>query len=231
MQVEFIVTLMMVGFIFVLVGTTPITLESFPLVDWRYVLLPFGPILFALSGWTSIEPAVDAAKKKKSIRIPGLVFGTLGVALVYLLFSLALGSVGKPVTPDTLSGILHLPVWKISILLLFGLSAIITSYLPMSVEVKNALKDGLKWNTSSAFLFALFLPYLLVLAGFNNFLSSIALVGGVFVAIQYMTLTQIARKALKLEGWRKWLANLVSLFFVLAVVAQAVRFLLPILGY
>lgn len=232
MQVELLVTAVMLAMILLFVLTVPVSdsFTSFVAVNWDNVLLPFGPILFALAGWTAIEPAIAAVGAKRGYRRQAIGIGTVSVAIAYLAFALTLGSASNPVTPDTISGVLHLPGWQVGALMVFGLAAIVTSYLPMNLEIKSAFRRGLGWPRSMAFSVALFLPYLLVLAGFNSFLQSVELVGGVFLATQYVAILQVARKALRLRGREQLAVNLLSALFTLAAIFHVARFVAPALG-
>lgn len=229
-RAELVMTLVMCALLVLLVLTVPIRLAAFPLISWEYVLLPFGPLLFALAGWTAVEPALAAVRRERGHRIPTLALGTISVAVLYLLFALSFGSAGNPVTPDTLSGVLHLPYWQVGALLVAGVLAILTSYLPMNLELKNAMRRGLGFTRAHAFTAALFLPYVLVLIGFNNFLTGIELVGGVFLAAQYVAILQICRKGLHLRGGHRLATNLLSLLFVLAGILHILSFVVPGLG-
>lgn len=229
-RAELFMTAIMCVLIILLVLTVPIRLSAFPLISWEHLLLPFGPLLFALAGWTAVEPALAAVRRERGHRIPTLALGTVSVAFLYLLFALAFGSAGHPVTPDTLSGVLHLPQWQVGALLIVGLLAILTSYLPMNLALKNAMRQGLGWKRPQAFTVALFLPYFLVLAGFNSFLTGIELVGGVFLAAQYVAILQVSRKALHLKGAHLIAVNLLSTLFVLAALLHVLSFVAPGMG-
>lgn len=230
MQIELFVTAVMGMIVLLFATTVPVTFSSFPTIDWSHTLLPFGPILFALAGWTAIEPAIASVGAKRGYRARAIGLGTIGVAFAYLLFALTMGSASSPVTSDTISGVLHLPGWQLATLLAFGLAAIVTSYLPMNLEIKNSFRRGLGWPRSLAFSVALFLPYLLVLAGFDSFLGSIELVGGVFLAAQYVAILQVARKALSLKGWEGFAVNSVSVIFAVAAILHVAHFVAPVLG-
>lgn len=230
-RVELLMTAVMCAALLVLVCTVPISFDALSLVNWPMAMLPFGPLLFALAGWTAVEPALAAVRNERGHRIPTLALGTSTVAILYFLFALALGSTGGDVTPDTLTGVLGvLPSWQVSLLLVAGVFAILTSYLPMNLELKNALRRGLGWRRSNAFTAALFLPYFLVLAGFNSFLAGVELVGGVFIAAQYVAILQVSRKALGLRGWHRRMANAVSVLFAIAAIAHVIGFVAPGLG-
>jgi len=229
-QVELAVTALLGLLIIVLFATVPVSLARFPTGGWAFSLIPFGPILFALAGWTAIEPALAAVRGRRGYRRIALGWGTGLVAVSYVLFALSLGSAGDPVTTDTISGVLHLPGWQVGALFALGLAAIVTSYLPMILEVKNAFRRGLGWPRSWAFPVAVFLPYLLVLAGFDSFLSSLELVGGVFLAAQYVAILQVCRRALRLRGAERIAADIVSAAFALAALLHIAYFVAPYLG-
>jgi hypothetical protein len=230
MRIELLITGLMTVAVVLLLSSLPVSFQAFPLISWHNLLLPFGPILFALAGWTAVEPALASVRGERGHRYRALALGTLSVAAVYLVFAMAFATAGQPVTSDTLSGVLHLASWQIAALLIFGLAAILTSYLPMNLELKNVLHSGLRWPKSWAFSVAIFLPYVLVLAGFDSFLTGVELVGGVFLAAQYIVILQVSRKALQLKGAHLIAVHTVSIIFAVAAVLHIFYFVAPSLG-
>ena len=141
------------------------------------------------------------------------------VAVIALFFIVSISSVSFPVSTDTLSGLVVEP-WKLATLVAFGLFAIVTSYWPMSIEVRNALVTDLRWPRGLAMTSVLFLPYFLVLAGLNSFLLVVEIVGGIFLAVQYLLILAIARAVLKPSGWRRLGLDALMLAFLLAIAYQ-----------
>jgi amino acid permease len=227
-RVELFITFLMIAAVLGVVFIRPISLSSAPLLEPHDWFFPFGPLLFALAGWTALEPMVaryqqfSATSSRK--RGPGpaltIAIGTAVIALIYTLFAFGITKVSTQVTADTFTGLGAVPVWYLILLFLFGLCAIVTSYLPMSHEVKNTLQEDLHWTRSLALPAVLFFPYIMILMGLNNFVILVDLVGGVFLALQYLTILLVARRVLQLQGLKRLALDVLAVVFLLAIVYQ-----------
>ncbi len=206
-----------------------------PTINTNNLFLPFGAVLFSLAGWTSIEPAYEARKKRRlsgqasTARSPwvALAAGTLFAALLYAMFAAGIigGSSGGMITPDTASGLAMWPLWKKDLLAVLGLIAVATVYLPISREIKNALEKDLQWPRGSSRPLVVLFPPALVLLGFNNFLAVVGLVGGAFLSLQYLLIISVGRRALKLSVTQKIFLDAIALVFVVAVVYSVYSFI------
>ncbi len=189
--------------------------------------LPFGVILFSLAGWTGVEPAYETRKKDGSWgKSPAamLAAGTVFAVILYALFVMGILGSAATVTPDTLSGLTNWPMWQRSFLAILGFLAVWTIYMPTSREIKNSLERDLGWNPIATRLLILFLPLTLVLAGFNNFIVVVGLVGGFFLSLQYLFIVLVGRRALALSSWKKLSMDLLALVFTLAAVYEVYYF-------
>ena len=72
----------------------------------------------------------------------------------------------------------------------------------------------------------LFVPLILIWLGFNNFLETVGLVGGVFLAFQYLLIVLVSRKVLALKGFKRIVSDLVILIFALAIVYEIYYFVI-----
>ncbi len=184
----------------------------------------FGAILFALSGWNAVEPMTALAPGRPR---RGVVWVGLGlVAILYILFSVSIGASvpASEVAPDAISsfGGNH---WHTFMLALLGLIAVWSAYSPVAVELQNTLADDCGVPAPLARALVLVAPPILVLGGVRNILTVIAVGGGVFVAIQYLTILLVGLRALKLKGFPRLLAMLGILVFTLAAAAEIYRFI------
>ncbi len=189
-------------------------------------LAPFGAILFALGGWTAIEPAYRAQEHPPARRVPlGLVaLGTIAPACLYLLFVFGiLGSVSS-VAPDTVSGLLGWPAWKIQTLAFLGLVAIWTSYVPVAGEIVRSFSRGRGWTARHARSLVFFAPIVLLLMGFDDFLRVVGLAGGVFLALQYLFIALAGERALALRGAKKFFLRCIAAVFVVAAISEVYYF-------
>ncbi|MBI3589228.1 MAG: hypothetical protein HY093_02340 [Candidatus Liptonbacteria bacterium] len=203
---------------------------NFSVEGWRAenLFLPFGVMIFALTGWTAIEPIYDSYRGRStemSFKARVFQFGvaTFGVALVYLFFVLAvLVSAGK-VTPDTISGLLNWPEWELKLLGIFGIFALATSYWPIALEIKNLTVRDLKFSKSWVSAAVLVLPLLLVFLGLKSFFGVTSFVGGVFLAGQYLFLILAAEKLLGYKGIKQFWLFLLAAVFLLGAVYQVLQ--------
>ncbi|MEK7137871.1 MAG: aromatic amino acid transport family protein [Patescibacteria group bacterium] len=194
--------------------------------DYKNLILPFGVILFALAGWTAVEPIFESEKKsggENRGRFRDFSVGALGSALLYLMFVLAIFASAEKIAPDTISGLGNWERWKLALLGIFGLFALWTSYLPIATEVKNLVEKDLKWKKSWGEALVIGAPIFLVAAGLNNFLSVVGLVGGVFLALQYLFIVMVGQKVLKFGFWGTVLAVGLDVVFASAAVYQVVE--------
>ena len=209
---------------FVFARSLPINVERIgsPVGDWFF---PFGHVLFALAGWTAVYPLYEVSKKRKNLIYP-LLFGTGVSVVIYLFFVLGVTSGASSITPDAISGLTDWPKWQIDLLAVLGLFAIWTSYGPIGLEIRNSFEKDLRVPRSVSFSAVLFVPLILIWLGFNNFLETVGLVGGVFLAFQYLLIVLVSRKVLALKGFKRIVSDLVILIFALAIVYEIYYFVI-----
>lgn len=192
--------------------------------------LPFGPVFFALGAWPAIEPLYRYVKEKRFPRRLGTVAimaGTVISAVLYFAFVVGIFGSGASVTPDTLGGLANWPSAKIALLAVLGLFAIWTSYLPVGLEVENAFTIDLGASRATALIFVVFAPLALVALGVSSFFGVVGVVGGVFIALQYLLIIRIGRKALAPGRVGGSLLNLLSLVILSAAVYEIYYFMVP----
>ncbi len=222
--------LAVVAWIF-LAGSGGLTADKFHLLPssasaW---ILPFAPILFALAGWTAVEPIYEYAKKRGlSLRECGsaMAAGTFGSALAYALFVLGITGASVLVTPDTVSGLSGSGLLFLLPIAILGVLAIWTSYVPIGLEVRRSLEVDLRWPLGWSTAVVLFLPPLLLRLGLSDFLAVIGLVGGVFLGLEYVLILIAGRRALRLRGGERAWTSLLILVFVLAAVYEIYHFVI-----
>ncbi|MEK7212196.1 MAG: hypothetical protein AAB686_00785 [Patescibacteria group bacterium] len=199
---------------------------NLPVADFKNIFLPFGPLLFALAGWTAIEPIFDYKKQAGYNRASvAMGVGTIFAAVLYTLFVLGiLGSAGS-ITPDTVGGLSNWAGWKFVLLIILGLFAVWTSYVPIGLEIKNALEKDLSWAKTWSGALVLFLPLALVFLGLRDFIKIVGLAGGVFLGLEYLLILMVSQKALNLRGAKMFLVWLLGIIFLLGAVYEVYYFL------
>jgi len=193
--------------------------------------LPFGVIIFALAGWTSVEPVYELVYKKNAssgTSISGaftlFALGTAFAGLLYWLFAAGVISSVPHVATDTISGIAGWPVWRKDILAVVGFLSIAVVSVPIAREIRGAIEKDLGWNSYLSRSAIIFLPLIAVLVGFKDFLVIVGLAGGVFISTQYLLIISVGRRTLALTSREKFLLDLVALVFVCAAVYEIWHF-------
>ncbi len=181
-------------------------LNNFQLLDSSNLFLPYGVILFALTGWSAVPEMVEVLKSdedKKKLK-KAIVFSITTAIFIYLVFVLAVvGVSGLNTSEETFEGLLFRLDNKIITLgVLAGVITIVDSFLILSLNLKNTLIYDYGLSKISAFFIAWGLPLFLFLLGLRHFISVISIAGTLIGAIEGMVIISIFKKA-KTLGDRK----------------------------
>lgn len=180
-------TVLLVAFILtlIIILIPHVEFSNFTPINWKYSFLPYGVLLFALSGGVVIPDLVTFLGRSRSMVRRAILVGTLLPAILYGLFVFAvLGSLGNLVTEDAISGLL--PVVGPRIVLLgniVGLLATFTSLVALAESFEALLRLDLKLSPFFAQITATGAPVLLYLFGIQNFLLTISAVGALAIGI------------------------------------------------
>ncbi|MEN9560841.1 MAG: hypothetical protein RIQ56_114, partial [Candidatus Parcubacteria bacterium] len=176
-MLEFLGALLMAVLVLV-VHVTSSAIGEYPadlvLIHPEEALLPLGPLIFAFAGWTAIRPALYSGKQSSlSPRAAkrAITLGTAMAAVIYLAFVVAILGSGESITSDTLSGLAGWGYPMLAMLSFFGLLAIVTSYWPMSIEIRDSLVRDAGFSQQQGILLVLLVPIIFVVAGVRDFLS------------------------------------------------------------
>lgn len=207
---EFAVTLIMIGivvalFVLGLLRTDFGLLSSLPVINLGGIFLPYGVVLFSLSGRAAISSVrdyfskkqLDGGKLKKTI-----IWGTVTPAVVYALFVLAITWLSPGgVTEDAVSGIrIALPVVT-GLIGLLGFFVIWTSYFFLGLEARDILNCDFKipFLVSSGLI--VFLPLLLYFYSSQSLIWFISIAGGIFLALESIVVVLMRHKLKPIGVW------------------------------
>jgi amino acid permease len=206
-----IAIVMIVGLIFFAGGTRPLSTPLFGTMNLPLFFLPFGPLLFSLSGRPAISKLVEEYHRARSndhggATLPSLKkliwWGTVLPAVVYVLFVVGVLRLNPAVSPDALSGLAMLPHALRSLVGILGLLALWTSYFMIGLNVKDMLRLDVKWSSLSAGVLAVAAPLLLYFAGLREFFGAITFTGSVFLALEGIFVVVLWRKTFQRSSWR-----------------------------
>ena len=166
-------------------GIPHINLGNFRQITWEYWFLPYGIIMFALSGANSIPLQRQLLTGREKLLRPAIITAVALVALLYLVFAFTVAGVsGEVTTPDAIGGLYDILGPGIVVLgSLFGIMTISTSFLMMAEGLHEMFHIDYKVPTISAWLMVIVPPLLFFGSGLRNFIDVIGLVGSVAVGL------------------------------------------------
>jgi tyrosine-specific transport protein len=142
---------------------------------------PFGVIIFSM-GALSVIPEFEHIIRKKQERIKSaIILGTSIPIATYLLFmAVVVGVTGQDTTSDALSG-LNAAIGNgvMTLGLIFGILAIITSYLIIGINLKEIFWYDYGISEKKSWALACFVPYVIFVLGLRDFITVVNFTGGV----------------------------------------------------
>ncbi|MDZ4231814.1 MAG: aromatic amino acid transport family protein, partial [Candidatus Pacearchaeota archaeon] len=176
-------------FVLILVAALPhVDLSRFESFHASRLFVPFGVVLFALTGWSAIPEVADLFKRDAERRSLDnlLVWASIITVSLYAVFSLVVvGVTGSATSQDALSSLS--PILGDGVARLgaaFGLIAVAASFLVLGNYLKNSLRYDFKLSVPLALSLTLLLPLALFLFGLREFIPVLSSVGIVLGAIE-----------------------------------------------
>ena len=184
-----------------------INLSQFIAIDWKNIILPYGVVLFAMSGLSIIpslknEVETNIALGQKLYFGKIILIGTAIPAFVYLLFMFSIiGISGDKTTQDALTG-LDISSIYLTMGAVIGIFAMFTSFIALGNELKRTFLEDfgvpIFWSTIGSLL----APLIMFLLGLNDFIIITSFVGS-FGAIYINIIIFIIHKKAKKMGDEK----------------------------
>ena len=192
---------------------------DFPL-NPGHLFLPYGAILFSLSGRSAISSIHQYLREKRIseryLKL-SLGLGTFLPAALYALFVIGvLGISGHSVTEDSVSGIAVALPWAGIIIFALGLLSLWTAYTFLGFEARSILIKDFKLSRYLSAGVMITIPPILYFLGLNNFLSLIAISGGVLLSIESILVILMWNKAVRPKAAVRFSSYLLAGVFVLA---------------
>jgi hypothetical protein len=195
-------------------------ITSASLFEPRNLFLPFGPLLFSLSGRSALsairerygEKEYSLTRFKKAIKL-----GAVIPALIYIVFILMVIALsGGGVTSDAVTGLTFLPTWALVAMGILGILTIIDSYALIGLEFAGVLSRDAKMPKQLAYgLFAI-IPLVIYFLISGDFLTLVGVGGGIFLAAESIMVVLMRRK---ISGAR--LSDLVlAVVFLIGIIYQ-----------
>ncbi|MFA5878014.1 MAG: aromatic amino acid transport family protein [Candidatus Staskawiczbacteria bacterium] len=208
------------GFSFLHLGNLPIQMSD--ISNW---FLPYGPILFALWGATMIPEVEEmlGEDKKKTKKV--VLVATIIPAICYLLFILFVVAIsGAGTTLEAITGLQGLLGKNVMSLMFFaGFLATFTSFIAVGLTLKKVFWYDLTMPHYFSWVLTCSVPLLLYLLGFQDFIKTIGLVGGVGIAIEGILILLIYDKIKKNKS--RFLIYPLILIFLAGIIYEILYFI------
>ena len=197
------------GLLAVVLGITAwsaphVRFDHFLYADMAQLLFPYGIILFAYHGTTTIPEAHSLLLRRDVTFKRAIVLSGFVTMLVYLLFAfIVVGVTGAETTEIATIG-LGRAVGPAIFLLgnLFAVIAMGTSALMVGLSLRDSLRWDYRLPTWSAAALVCGVPFLIFLAGLRQFIVAIDIIGGVFVSFEMLLLLLLYWRAKQLGHWQ-----------------------------
>ena len=161
------------------------------------IFLPYGVILFAISGYYVIPEMEDILGTEKKKMKKAIIYGTLIPAVIYLFFMfVVLGVSGDLTSEDAISGFSTALNSRIILLVgsILGLLAVTEASLSQGVYIKETFLYDLKIGKWLSWLITGAAPVTLFLLGARNLVVIIGIVGALFFAFHAVIILLIHKK-------------------------------------
>lgn len=201
-RTEFVITIGMIAIMSVIAGMglgKGGALAAAPLINTESLLLPFGVVLFSLSGRVAI-PAVLGYFRKNNLGMEharrAIIMGTIIPGIFYALFALGIVGLSGDVSEDAVTGIRNAVHPTVMALIgVLGLISLWSSYIVIGRDLKKSLEYDFQIPHWCKITIVVAFPILLYFAGFQSFLGLVAIAGSIFVGLESILVVIMWRKA------------------------------------
>lgn len=167
-------------------------------LDLRYLLLPFGPVLFSYAGRVAIPSLLSYLKEEGLAPLHArktIVWGTALPGLLYLVFAAGVVGLSGAVSEDAVSGIVGLPPMLLGTIGILVLTSLLSSYFMVGVSVMRILERDVKTPRLLSSAAVIAAPLALYAAGLQDFLTLVSISGGIFIALEGIFIALMWQKA------------------------------------
>lgn len=176
-----ILTALLIGFLLYIIALLMprVSYEELAGFNLSEIFLPYGVLLFALSGGIAIPDLVNLLGKNRAKSRLAIITGTLIPAVLYFLFAFAVVGVNGGATSSEAIRGLKIEIGSVLTVLgsVAGFLAVYTSFIILNANTKALLELDFKVRDGIAWLATILVPFGFYLAGFQNFIVIIGAVG------------------------------------------------------
>lgn len=223
-------------FTFAILAALPsVSLANLAVIHWNAGLLPYGVILFSLSGLGAVPEMKDILGQSQKHRLPyAVVCGFFLILALYLAFSLTIvGVTGSATTSSALIGLSAALGGSFGAVSAFLGSLTLFSVFSMtSLQLQNALRFDVKMPHGLTWALVSFVPIVLYFIGFRQFIGIIGFVGAVFSGSLSVIVVAVYERMRHSPVCREHrclnipslLSVIVAVLFMVGVIAEIISF-------
>ncbi len=185
-------------FIFLAKGSFLVNASNFSFTaDWSQFFLPYGVLLFALTGGSIIPELANVLDDDERRLKKTIILGTVIPVIIYFLFiAVVFGITGASTTPDAITGLKNIyGDGFVRIGALIGFLAVVTSFLAFGINLKKTFQYDYKFSGALSLVLALSVPFAIFLTGFDDFIRVIGFSGAVMGGIDGVLIILMYQKA------------------------------------
>ncbi len=171
-------------FTFIILASLPLVdVSHYTTLDLKEFFIPYGVILFSLSGMGIVPELKDVlGKTYRRLLSPVIVTGMGIILLLYALFAFAVvGVTGADTSPMAFEGLVpDLGTTFLVVATLLGSLTILSIYMVLGIELLNTFKFDFNLRHKTAWFLVCAVPVVLFALGMREFVDIIGFVGSVF---------------------------------------------------
>jgi len=215
---------------FIAFSSTKFDISNLATFNFYNLLIPFGVILFAFGGLEAVPEMKEYLTRDRKKLKKAIILGSLIPLAAYTLFALiVLGITGASTTEIATMGLgTSLGGGMILLGSLFAIFAMLTSFLTLSLAMKEAYMYDYKLNPKLAWALTLFVPLIVFLSGVKSFITVIGITGAIGIGVKGILIVLIYWKSRKHGnripeyklGKKLLIGLLIILVFILGIIYQ-----------
>jgi tyrosine-specific transport protein len=167
--------------------------------DAKHLFLPYGAILFSLSGMSLIPEIKEMMTGSPASLKKIIIISIILAAITYLFFIIViLGLTGPQTSKEAISGLKNVfGNGLVTLAFILGVLTTFTSFITLGLTLKKIFWYDLRIKRNTSWALACFTPLVFYLLGFKNFLAVISLTGAITVGIAALLVILMFFKAKK----------------------------------
>lgn len=229
--VELFLSLGVLGVVLILVYSSAFHIQSINLIEINFMnlLLPYGILLFAFHGTTSVPEAYSIlVNREQTFKKAIIIAGVISI-IVYSLFAAVIVGVTGLETSEIATIALGEKLGPKIFLLgnLFAMLAMGTSCLMAGLALRDSMKWDFKLSRGISTILVCGVPFLVFIFGLRGFIEAIDIVGGVFMSMEMLLILLIYWKAkqkgdLRVGKYKLYHTSLLLVLLLLALTFGAI---------